>query len=512
MNNQPEAEISLRDTIRQVVAIVVRNRWWVLVSMCVATLATFLYLRYAPNEYKSEATLLVVQQAIPERYVTPTSTTDITEALQAAAEEVLSRTQMLAIADEFGLFAKERKRLSAEEILLRMRLNIDIKPIESGARRDVNSFKISFIASDPYLAQQVTSKLTSLFVEQNLETREHQATTTTNFLQDQLESVRQKLADAEEQVREFKMSNLGELPEQAQGNIMILSGLQTQLQSTMSGLNRAQEQRQYLESLAESRILALQSDLTRLNAEKTKLLERYTAQYPAILKLNEKIAQTDALIKMMNEPSPGNGKASAPNAALVEDVALAQLKGQLESNRLEIEHLNESEKKLTDDIAQYQRRLNQAPVREQQLVGIQRNYEFLKQQYGDLLTKEMQSQEARDLEKRQVGQQFRLLDRASYPRLPFKPDRLKTSLGGVAAGLGIGLALAFLWNSRDQSIHPEEELISAFGLPFVVGVPVLLTPVEERRRDRKKTIDRMAMFAVCLAVFAVELYQFHIFR
>src|SRR5262249_20283469 len=151
---------------------------------------------------------------------------------------------------------------------------------------------ISFSSVNPQLAQAVTSKLTSLFIEQNVETREHQAKTTTNFLQEQLDTAKSRLEQEERAVQEFKMHNLGQLPEQQQGNLAILSGLQAQLQSTMASLSRAREQRQYLESLAESRAQMIQGDLARLEAERDNLLRRYTPKHPALKTVDIKIAQT----------------------------------------------------------------------------------------------------------------------------------------------------------------------------------------------------------------------------
>src|SRR5256885_12647926 len=163
---------------------IARRRWWILLPASVVVFATLLVLSRIPNRYTSEATLLVVQQQIPQRYVLPTTTTDIREALQATTQEVLSRSRLLQIVDEFGLYTKERKRLSPEGLLEIMRRDIGIQPLESQSpQKDVNSFNISFVANSPQLAQDVTSKLTALFIEQNLVTREHQATTTTKFLQ-----------------------------------------------------------------------------------------------------------------------------------------------------------------------------------------------------------------------------------------------------------------------------------------------------------------------------------------
>lgn len=515
-----EPELDLNKTLDQARQIVTRHRWWVALPAVMTTFATLAVLSFVPNRYTSEATLLVVQQQVPQRYVVPTSTTDIRDALQATTELVLSRNHLLSIIDEFGLYAKQRKRMSPEALLDAVRGDISIQPIESQSpQKDVNSFTISFVANSPQVAQEVTSKLTSLFIEQNLETREHQAITTTGFLREQVDTAKAKLSEAEDQVRTFKMQHLGELPEQQAGNLAIMAGLQTQLQGTMTSLNRAEEQRQYLESLSEYRLLGIGSDLARLKSQRDKMLETYTPEYPGIAKLNEKITQTEATIKTLQAPRKGRSQSSTADAvpsiafgASDEDISLGQLRGQIEANRLEIENLSKDEKRLENEVDEYQRRLNATPVREQQLAGILRNYEQLKQDYADLLSKESQSQMAADLEKRQEGQQFRVVDRPSLPTVPTSPNRIKVSLGGAAAGIGLGLALAFLMNLNDTSFHSEEHLSQRFALPLVVGVPLLLTSYEQRSRKQKRALEWLAGSGLVLAVLLAQLYEFYLYR
>ena len=248
-SNVPESNLDA--TIAKVLSMIVRRRWWVLVTAPIVTGATLIGLSIIPPQYTSEATLLAVQQQVPQRYVVPTATTDMNDALQATTQEVLSRTGLLAIINEFGLFANKRKSYPEESLVELMRHSIDIKPLESTnpAKRELSAFNISFTANDPHLAQAVTSKLTSLFIEDNLSTRERQSTVTTNFLGEQLEVAKKKLAEQEERVRNYKLENLGELPEQEQGNMTILTGLQGQLQNTEAGLSRARQQEVYLESL-----------------------------------------------------------------------------------------------------------------------------------------------------------------------------------------------------------------------------------------------------------------------
>lgn len=509
-------EPNLNQSLGRLLAAITRHRWWVLVPAAGTVLATFVVLSLLPNRYISEAVLLVVQQQVPQRYVLPTTTTDISEALEATKQEVLSRTRLLGIIDEFSLYAKERKRLSPEALIERISHDIDIKPVEShSVQRDVNSFKISFVADNPQLAQEVASKLTSLFIQQNTETREHQATTTTNFLSEQMEATKSKLTEAEEQVRNFKMHHLGELPEQQAGNLAILNGLQGQLQNTTLSLSRAEEQRQYLESLSSYRALGAQSDLNRLQSERAALLSIYTPQYPAVIKINEKIAETEALIRMLTPSSSSPRPTDAPikpPTAIKEDITVGQLRSQIESNRLEIENLNKEEKQLKTAIQQYQMRLNQTPVREQELAGILRNYELLKQDYADKLNKEMESQMAGNLEKRQEGQQFRLIDRPSLPTVPSSPNRIKISLGGAGGGIGLGLALALLMDMKDRSFHSEEELSKGLAFQFVVGVPLIRTAPEERSRAWTRAFEWVAGSAVALAVLVAELYEFYLYR
>lgn len=515
----PEANVNLNKTLGQVVGIATRHRWWIILPTVLTVFGSLAALSLIPSRYTSEATLLVVQQQVPERYVLPTSTTNIREALQATTEEVLSRGPLLGIIDEFGLYAKERGRVSPESLLALMRKDIEIEPIESVSdRRNISSFKISFIAGTPQLAQEVASKLTSLFIEQNVETREHQATSTTEFLREQLEATKSKLTNAEEQVRAFKMQHLGELPEQQAGNLAIMAGLQSQLQSTMASLSRAGEQREYLESLSDYRSLTVSNNLARLKAERDKLLDHYTPQYPAVMKINEKIALAEASLKSLEawrtsgtQASPAETK-STSTIAPDEDTSLGQLRGQLEANRVEIENLAKDEKRLKSEVDQYQIRVNATPVREQQLAGILRNYDQLKQDYADLLAKESQSQMAADLEKRQEGQQFHLIDRPSLPTVPSSPNRIKISLGGAGAGIGLGLALAFLMNLKDSSFHSEEDLSQCFAVPFVVGVPLLLTKYEERSRTRKRAFEWVAGSGLVLAALLAQLYEFYLYR
>ncbi len=535
----PETASSPTDILQRVSGIVVRGRWWVLLITTVVSLATVAALYKIPNRYTSEATLLVVPQQVPTRYVTPTTETNIVDALEAMTQDVLSRARLLELIDEFGLYPKERQRLAPEEVIELMRKYINIKAAESTPGHSINSFKISFVAEKAVLAQEVTSKLTSFFIQANLKTREDQAANTTNFLKTQLDTAKENLTAQEERVRDFKAQYLGELPEQQQGNLAIFNGAQLQLQNLENSLDRAQQQRVYLESLIsgyqrvasqgtpvsgvpgpetsriQSPLQIAENDLAKLKRDKTKLLNIYSSSFPDVRAVDREIVAAEAVVAGLqtsvnpskattpSEPAPATAPAVKDTP---EDSSITQLKSQLEANRLDIENIMKYETQQKAVIAQYQSRLNLTPVREQQLAGILRDYELSKQDYTDLLGKEQQSQLATSLEKQQGGQQFRLVEPPSLPGLPSSPQRLKISLGGIGAGLALGLVITFFLDLARPTFHTTEEISNRFGAPLVVALPVVLSLGDRRRRAWKKALELMAGSVLTLAIGIAEFY------
>jgi polysaccharide chain length determinant protein (PEP-CTERM system associated) len=469
---------------------------------------------------------------VPERYVTPNSDSDIRELLLLITDAILSRTQLVQIINEFDLYPKDRKRLAPEELVELMRHDITIEPMGEGPEsKDLNSFKISFKGVDPRVAQKVTSKLTTLFIQENLKSREAQSSGTTNFLADQLQAAAADLKHQESRVRDFKMHYLGELPEQQQGNLSILAGLQAQLQNTMTSINRARQQQVYLESLLSqyhnlaapgvaapgsvvvSPTETIKTELTRLRNERAGLVARYTDKYPDVVKFDEQIKETEALLAASTIGSKStNGetiKESLKSANPPErDATTAQLKSQLEANRVEIQNAMAEQKQTEARIAEYQSRLNMTPVREEQLADILRDYDLSKKNYDDLLGKKTQSELATSLEIRQQGAQFRLIDPPSLPMKPSGADHVKISLGGIGAGLALGVALVFILESQDHSVRDEEDLRTTFAFPLMIGIPMLLSNVELRRRSRSKVLEWLVGTTLCLLVCATEFYVY----
>jgi polysaccharide chain length determinant protein (PEP-CTERM system associated) len=399
--------------IEHIITVLMTWRWWILITAVFIPLGTIAVVLQLPDRYESEATLLVVQQQISQRYVDPANTMSTADSVDAMTRTVLSRARLLGIIDASGLYKNERKRLTPERLVQRMRKDVTVEPLDQ-IGRDLNSFKVVFTADNPQLAQEVTGRLASLFIEENLKTRETQAITTTKFLTEQLEEARKRLAQQEQRLRDFKVSNLGELPEQAQSNLGTLTDLRIQLQNTASNLSRNQQQRISLESM-------LSGNLARLQSDRIALRSHFTPRHPEVLKKDQEIEGAQTLLARLN------GNTTLDSYRLPDDPMFAQLKGQVEANLADSENLSKEHQRLRADIAQYQNRLQLTPVREQQLSGILRDHDLYRQDYADLLKNQLRSQLTTTLEEQQEGRRFRLVDPPTLPTVPTSPNRRKIS-------------------------------------------------------------------------------------
>jgi len=502
-----------------------------------------------PNVYSSDTLILVDPQKVPDNYVKATVSGDIRNRLGTLKQQILSATRLQKIIDNLNLYSTERKTMAREDVITRMRSDISVSVVSDfGGSQDLQAFRIEYSGGDAQLVSQVTNELASLFIEENLKAREQQAEGTSEFLTNQMEETRKTLEEQEAKLKDFRMKHIGEMPEQQSADLQILGQLQSQLQLEGDALSRAEQQKNYTESMMASAQSGGVVDLDDYQMAKpagangqisqapanpaaskerelsTLLARGYTEKHPDVRRLRQEI---ERLTRSSKETSPlGTSSASGttPQAAQIpvpppavpanrQPVAPPKyvnpvLQAQLTALESEIAGHKEKVQALTRQIAGYQAKLEQIPVREQEITGLVRDYEISKAHYGQLLNNELSAATATQLEVRQKGEKFSILDPAQPAQKPSKPNRIMLNAGGSVGGLVLGLFLALATEFLGMSITSAEHVTAVSGFPVLEVIPSIETRIGRLARRRRTFMAAASGAAAALAIGAFLVYHF----
>lgn len=483
-----------------------------------------------PPRYKSNTLILVEQPTMPKDYVTPNVNDDLQQRVQSITQQILSRTRLLHIIEQLNLYSGA-PGTNVEGKIEEMRKDIEIELVRDASQQRVTAFNIHYSSRDPNIAQQVTSQLTNLFINENNEVRQQQSEGTTKFLEDQVETARKSLAEQEEKIREYKGQHVGELPTQLGSNLQILSGLQSQLQAENDALNTARQQHVYLQTLlsqyrtmegstspkgpgaAPLGLPAIDQELDKLRNQLADLSSRYTDQHPDVRKLKDQIAKTEKMRQQLMADLKAKAEASAQsddNAAAAmqsgtdgaQSGPLVQLQGQLRSNEIEIQNRERSIESLKAKVGEYQARLNQEPIREQQLADLTRGYDQSKANYDELLKKKNDSAMATSMELLQQGEHFRMIDPPSLPVKPDFPNRLKFCGIGLGAGLALGIVVAGAFEMMDDRLFDEKQIAAMLPVPVLSEIPDVISSQDEQHQRKRLVLTWVATGVVCMMILA----------
>lgn len=503
-------------TPEDLLKIALRRKWLVVPPLVAGALAAAVLLQFLPNKYKSETLILVVPQRVPESYVQSTVTTRIEDRLQSLRQQILSRTRLERIILDYDLYAPQRASAPMEDIVGLMRRQIDVQLVRGDA------FAISFISESPETAQRVTERLASLVIDENLKDREIVAEGTSEFIETQLEEARVRLVEHEKKLEAYRRAHIGELPTQAQANMQAVANLQANVQGLSDSIARDRDrlfivEREITDMPARIEAGAVQpmpgaapatdadglpvaSPSERLAAARTQLRvmeTRLKPEHPDVIRMKGIIRDLEA--KAAEERKPDAPKPAGPSLAAIREAQLRDERAQL--NR-QISQKDAQLNELRGQIGTYQARLDAMPTRETELVALTRDYDTLQGVYTDLLAKRENSKVAANLERRQIGEQFKILDPAFRPETAFSPNRRFIALAGVAGGLALGVAIIVLMELREKTYRSDTDIQQSLKLPVLAMIP-RMPNAEERARRRRLMVWGTSAAVVMLAVMAV---------
>jgi polysaccharide chain length determinant protein (PEP-CTERM system associated) len=465
-------------TVQDYIAIL-KRRWWIIaIPAIIFPIVGFGITFLVQPQYLSQTLVLVEQQKVPESYVKAVVTEDLSGRLASMKEQILSRSRLQPIIERFNLFANGK--MSMDERIDMTRRNIGIAPIQSEIARTngLPGFFISFKANDARTAQLVCGEIQSLFVSENLSDRAASAAGTTDFLKGQLADAKAKLDEQDAKLAKFQQMYMGKLPGAEASNINMLTTLNTQLDAATQALSRMEQDKSYAESILAMQIQsqgtqspehgglapqAQQMELQQLLAQEADLTTRYTDDYPDVVSVRRKIAE---LRQKIAAAPPAPVVAAAPSTPRASDPpAVQQLRLQIRAMEQGIAQKRRDQAAIQAQLRTYQDRVASSPAVEEEYKSITRDSQTARAFYDDLNNKMNQSKMATDLERRQQGEQFRVMDEPNLPESPSFPKRQVFVGGGLGAGLALGLLIVALLEYLDTAVRTERDIWAFTKLP-----------------------------------------------
>ncbi len=518
----------------QIIDIILRQRWFIIIPLCLS-LTAGLYLTFTlPRTYSASTTILVQSQKVPGNYVQSIVSMDLSERISTISQQIMSQTNLEKIIDQFGLYEdKDSQNMYLEDKIKNLRKRIDVKLNQS--RGGADAFTIAFTGDEPDLVMRIANTLSSFFMDENLKMREAQAVGTSEFLDAELEKTRKSLEDREKALSDYRSKFMGGLPDELESNLRTLDRLQQQLTDKQSMLKEARLTISNLEvQMNQSRKMAAQNleeqsrssdvidptipetaDEKKLKeAEKQldDLLLKYTESHPDVLKMKAYVKKIRTSVgNQSSSPSSRNdqmvGKISHRYNKGTQNVDFGFMQQEMQLNQLrnEIEKIESDIVKINENMVTYQKRVEETPKREQELLSLKRDYSNIQDVYSSLLNRKLEAELSVNMEKKQKGEQFRILDHARLPEKPISPDVRKLLIFSLAAGLGCGGGIIFLLELLDGSVRRNDDIEKKIGLPILAAIPPLKKP-GDRVRNRLNLIifALFVLYALGLsAVFAV---------
>lgn len=523
-----------------------------------------------PPTYKSTATILIEEQEIPSDLVRSTITSYADQRIETIKQQVMSRTTLWKVVEQFNLYQEERKSSPTEEIVKRFIKDIEVEVMSADvvdkrtqhATKATIAFTVTYQNRSPELAQQVANELTSLFLGENLKSRERQAQEATSFLQQEAENLAQHINDIDEKIAKFKRRANGALPELTALNQQLMNQAERELMDVDQQMRSLEERKTYLEgelatikpntpilSVTGERILDSTERLRALRAEYAAASASLSADHPDIVKMKQEIealeketgqlpdgeeaskrlidarAALAADLERLGTAHPDILRAQRKVAALEQEVyrfrsmpsastgqrpenpAYINLQAQLNSALSSLEALRKTRLEVKRRLNEYATRLERSPGIEPQYLVLMRDRDTSAQKYQEIRSRLLEAKVAEGLEVQRKGERFSLIDPPSLPEKPFKPNRLAIVLLGTVLAVGAGIGAGAAVESMDHSIRSPEQL-----LQLTQHFPLAVVPFMPNEEDVSRIrVRRRLTQTAGVGVVGTALVLLHVF-
>jgi polysaccharide chain length determinant protein (PEP-CTERM system associated) len=487
---------------------VLRRRAKAVAATALAVLLVVYWVAMAlPNVYTSYATVLVEPQAVSGDLVKAgVAQSDINQRLHLMTAQILARPRMSRIIDELGLYKEESEYLLREELIDLMRQDVRVEPVvpeleQRSSRREIaiNEFKIFYDSVDPVVARDVAQRLANDFIETHINGRVQTSQKSLDFIEGELERLSKRVREVETEIAQVKADNSGTLPEELDANQRRLERVLSELAAAQRNYDEAQGDQQFFESqLATAKAMGgVGSDdlspVRRLELLKLELSESlargFTDKHPDVIRAREEIAILERKVKTDEKEEKESALMSPMEQQLSGQARRAALRAG--SSQGEIERLSQIAEEL-------QTQLNATPAVAKQLDALKIEYEHLFNTFQDFAKRHNEATVQAQLERRQLGEQFRVLEPAFLAPEPSAPNRLLILVLGIVFSLMLGVGIGILLEALDTSPHDARQLQNRLALPVLASIPAIWLESDRLHQHRARTRTALATAAVVM--------------
>ncbi|WP_289020779.1 GNVR domain-containing protein [Desulfobacter postgatei] len=508
-----------------IIDVLIRGRWFLIVPLCISLTLGLGMTLTAKKTYEASTMILVQPQRVPTSYIRSVVSSSIGERIGTISQQVLSRSNLEQIIEQFGLYENSSGMYQEEKIeALRKQIKVKIERERGGSE----AFSISFTGSEPERVMRIANTLASYFMDENLKVREAQAIGTSEFLDSELEKTKKRLEEKEQKLAAFRATYLGGLPDELESNLRTLDRMQKEVTDKAMLLREVNNSISQLDSQISSMAAtggsgsggdeflnfdleeSQEGDDSALQAAQEKydaLLLRYTEKHPDVKKLKSIIEKLKQNLEAAKEEE------ELPSAESEEDILpdmgmdpVAPLKAQRAQLVAEANNIQAEVSAIQEKMKIYAQRVEDTPKRELELQSLTRDYGNIQDVYNSILDRKLEAELSVNMEKKQKGEQFRILDHARLPEKPISPNVKLMFLLSISGGLGLGGGILFLKELLTFSvIRRDDQIDTLLGLPILASIP----PLEKPNGRTKKKIE-WVMFICCCSYSAVFLAFFAI--
>jgi succinoglycan biosynthesis transport protein ExoP len=519
-----------------------------------------------PATYKSMATILIEEQEIPSELVHSTITSYADQRIETIKQQVMSRTTLWKVVEQYNLYPDLRRTNPAEEVVRQFTKDIAVEVISADVvdkrtqhpTKATIAFTVAYQSNSPDLAQKVANELTSLFLGQNLKSRERQAQEATSFLQQEAENLSKHIGEVDEKISAFKQRAKGALPELMPLNQQLMNQADRELMDIDQQIRSLEERKSYLEgelatikpntpimSVTGERILDSAERLRALRAEyagasanlapghpdimkmkqEIEALEKETGHRPDIEEVSKALVEARATLatysERMGNDHPDVVKTRRKVQALEQEVrrlrtapyknptqrpenpAYINLQAQLNSATSSLGALLKTRTNIKRRLEDYATRIERTPEIEPDYLVLTRDRDTSGQKYQDIRSRLLEAKVSEGLEVQRKGERFSLIDPPSLPEKPDKPNRSAIVLLGVILALVGGLGSGAAAESLDHSIRTPEQLAQLTQLFPLAVIPFMPNEQDLSRAMKRRHLLRGAGVGALVTILAL---------